>query len=292
MKILITGINGMLGTVLNDTLKDKHEVFGIDIVNPSGGATVFNVDLTDFDLTRKTITKINPDIVLHTAALTDVDKCEREPDLAYKLNAIATRNVAISCQKYDAALLYISTDYVFSGEASEEKKNGYTEYDEVCPLSVYAGSKYEGEQYIRSLLNKFYIVRTSWLFGSKRKNFITQINDAIKEGKPASMAEDMVSSPTYANDLAEAIKRLIESDKYGLYHLTNSGFGSRYEIAIEIARMMGSPADKIKKVKLKDLNLPAVRPSFSAMKNYAWQLSGFEPIRSWQEAVKEFLKKG
>jgi len=290
MKILITGINGMLGTALNDALKDKHELFGLDIVN-SDGAGNFNVDLTDFDATRKSIIKINPDIVIHTAALTDVDKCETDPDLAYKLNSVATRNVAVSCQRFDAALLYISTDYVFSDAPSKVHKDGYTEFDEVCPVSVYARSKYEGERYVKSLLNKYYIVRTSWLYGSKRKNFVTQIAEALKNGKPANMAEDMVSSPTYANDLAEAITKLVESEKYGLYHVTNSGLASRYEIALEISKMLGMPMSNVKKVKLKELNLPAVRPSFSAMKNYVWQLSGFEPIRPWQEAVKEFLQE-
>jgi dTDP-4-dehydrorhamnose reductase len=289
MKILITGINGMLGTALNGVLRDKHDVYGIDIVNPAGGDKSFNVDLTDFELTNKTITKINPDIVIHTVALTDVDKCETNPDLAYRLNAIATRNVAVCCQRFDAALLYISTDYVFSGQPSKGSEEGYTEFDCISPLSIYANSKYEGERYVQNLLNKYYIVRTSWLFGSKRKNFVTQIADALKDGKPANMAEDMVSSPTYVNDLADAISKLIESEKYGLYHLTNSGFASRYDIAIEISKMMGLPAGKIKNVKLKDLNLPAVRPVFSAMKNYVWQLSGFEPMRPWQDAVKEFL---
>jgi dTDP-4-dehydrorhamnose reductase len=140
------------------------------------------------------------------------------------------------------------------------------------------------------LSNKYYIVRTSWLYGSKRKNFVTQIAEALKEGKPANMVEDMVSSPTYVNDLAEAISRLVDSGKYGLYHLTNSGFASRYGIALEISKMMDIPIRNIKKVKLSELSLPATRPSFSAMKNYVWQLSGFEPIRPWQEAVKEFLK--
>jgi dTDP-4-dehydrorhamnose reductase len=141
------------------------------------------------------------------------------------------------------------------------------------------------------LLNKYYIVRTSWLYGSIRKNFVTQIAEAIKNGNPASMAEDMVSSPTYVNDLAKAISKLVESGKYGLYHLTNSGFASRYGIALEISKMMGLPIRDIKKVKLSELNLPAARPCFSAMKNYVWQLSGFEPIRPWQEAVNEFLKE-
>ncbi len=289
MKVLITGINGMLGTALYSTLKDKHEVYGIDIVNPSGGSRNFNIDLTDFEIANKTITKINPDVVIHTVALTDVDKCETDPDLAYKLNSVATRNVAVCCQRFDAAMLYVSTDYVFSGKPSKASINGYTEFDDVCPLSVYARSKYEGERYVQSLLNKYYITRTSWLYGSRRKNFVTQIADALKEGKPANMAEDMVSSPTYVNDLAFAIAKLIDSGKYGLYHLTNSGFASRYDIAMEISKMMDLPAGKIKKVKLSELNLPAVRPVFSAMKNYVWQLSGFDPIRPWQEAVKEFL---
>jgi dTDP-4-dehydrorhamnose reductase len=180
---------------------------------------------------------------------------------------------------------------VFSGEPSKAPKDGYTEFDEICPVSVYARSKYEGERYVKSLLNRFYIVRTSWLFGAKRKNFVTQIADSVKEGKPVNMVSDMISSPTYVNDLALAISELIETQLYGLYHITNSGHASRYEISKEIAGMLKNSGNNIKKVSLSELKLPAHRPGFSAMKNYVRQLNGFAPLRPWQDAVKEFLKE-
>jgi len=289
MKVLITGINGMLGTTLLSILREKHEVFGIDIVTTEQNANVLNVNLTDFDATYKAITQINPDLVIHTAAQTNVDKCEIEPDMAYMLNSIATRNVAVCCQRFDTVLLYISTDYVFSGEAINRPKEGYTEYDDIYPSSVYAKSKYEGERYVKSLLNKYFIVRSSWLYGAKRKNFITQAADSCKDGKVINMADDMVSSPTYVNDLAKAISMLIETQMYGLYHITNNGFASRYEIAKTVAKMLNSKGDNIRKVSLKELNLPAKRPSFSAMRNYVWLLNGFDALRPWQNAVKEFL---
>jgi len=290
MKILITGINGMLGSCLKETLKERHEIFGIDLTNTLDDPQTFVVDLTNYESTYKTITRVNPDIVVHTAALTDVDKCEIDPDLAYRINAISTRNVAVCCQRFDAALVYISTDYVFSEERPKGNNEGYTEYDEVKPLSVYARSKYEGERYVSGLLNKYFIARSSWLYGASRKNFVTQVADSLKDNKTVNMAEDLVSSPTYVKDLAHALAKLMETQLYGLYHVTNSGFGSRYEVAKEIAKLCGSEGTNIRKVSLKDLKLPAVRPSYSAMRNYVWQLNGFRPLRKWQDAIKEFLK--
>lgn len=290
MKILITGINGLLGTALSDALRDKHEIYGIDAAAVTS-ANNYSIDLTEFETTYQTVTKINPDIVIHTVALTDVDKCETDPDLAYKVNALASRNVAVCCQRFDAALVYISTDYVFSGDKQNRPKAGYSEYDVVSPQSVYAKTKYEGEKYVRELLNKFYIIRSSWLYGSKRKNFITQIAESINGNKTVSMADDMVSSPTYAKDLAAAIAQLIETQMYGLYHITNSGYASRYEVAKELAKIFNVSGANIRKVSLKELNLPATRPGFSAMNNYVWRLSGFKPLRPWQDAAKEFLKE-
>ncbi|MFH1369619.1 MAG: dTDP-4-dehydrorhamnose reductase [Elusimicrobiota bacterium] len=289
MKILITGINGMLGTELAGVLEPSHEVTGIDIESAPSGRKVYKVDLTDSKTTYDAIIKVNPDIVIHTAAVTNVDQCETEPDFAYKLNAIATRNVAAACQRFDAAMLYISTDYVFSGTGPP--KTGYTEFDRPGPISVYGDSKYAGELFVKELLNKHFIVRTSWLFGHLRANFVTQIADALKSGKPVKTASDMTSSPTYAKDLSHAIEKLIKTNLYGTYHLCNSGFASRYAIGLEIAGMLKLPDKNVKKIKIEKLKLPAGRPRFSGMRNYVWELNGFKPMRPWQEAVKEFLNE-
>jgi dTDP-4-dehydrorhamnose reductase len=287
MKILITGITGLLGTELAKTLCDDHEIVGLSKTQTLPGVKIYNVDICDQVKTYDIISKVNPDIVIHTATMTNVDDCERNPDKAFSVNALGTRNVAVACQRFDTVMCYISTDYAFSGENAP--KTGYTEFDTPAPVSVYAKSKSAGEEYVKSLLNKYFIVRTSWLFGSARKNFVSQIASALAENKPLKAAHDMVSSPTNVKDLAIALSRLIDSQLYGTYHISNSGFASRFEIASMIAELMGAPTALIEKVSLKDFKLPANRPCFSGMRNYVWQLEGFKPLRPWQEAVTEFL---
>jgi dTDP-4-dehydrorhamnose reductase len=289
MKILITGISGLLGTTLAQELSAKdHEVYGITRGSTLPGFKVYEADITEQKLVYDTVSRINPDIVIHTATLTNVDECERNPDEAYRINALGTRNIAVACQRFDTVLAYISTDYAFSGENPPER--GYTEFDVVDPISAYGKSKLAGEWYVRHQLNKFFILRTSWLFGSARSNFVLQMAEAFKTGKTIKAVTDMVSSPTYVKDLAEGISRLLETTRYGLYHLSNAGFASRYEIATRIATMMKADRSGIQKLQLKDLNLPARRPAFSAMSNYVWELEGFKPLRTWQESVYEFLQ--
>lgn len=289
MKILITGINGLLGTELSGLLGKNYDISGIDIAGSSGAHEVHNIDLTDYRATYNGITKINPDIVIHTAALSNVDQCETVPDLAYRMNALATRNVALACQRFDSIMLYLSTDYVFSG--SGHPSSGYTEFDAVNPISVYGHSKYAGELFIRNLLSRYYIIRTSWLFGAKRSNFVSQIAEALLGGKPVKTVSNMISSPTNVKDLSGAIAFLLETNIFGTYHVTNTGFASRYQIGLEIAKMMKMPSENIISLELAKLNLPAARPEFSAMRNYTWELNGFKPLRPWQESAKEFLKE-
>lgn len=289
MKILVTGINGMLGTELSSVLEKDHEVTGIDIESKPSGHTVYKVDLTDNAAAYDAITRVNPDIVLHAAAATHVDKCETDPDMAYRMNALATRNVAAACQRFDAVMLYFSTDYVFSG--LKAPKQGYTEFDAPAPISVYGRSKYQGELIVKEMVNKHFIVRTSWLFGRLRPNFVTQIADALIERRIAKNACDMVSSPTNVRDLAEAVRLLIGTKLFGTYHLSNSGFASRYDIGLGIARILGLPHGKIKKIHIKELGFPAARPKFSGMRNYAWELNGLPKLRPWQDSVREFLKE-
>lgn len=289
MKILITGINGMLGSELVGALERDHEVSGLDISGHSGGHEVHNVDLSDYRATFNIITKLNPDAVIHTAANSSVDKCEAVPDLAYRMNSLATRNVALACQRFDAAMLYISTDYVFSGK--QKAGETYNEFDAPAPINVYGGTKLAGETFVKEMLSKFYIVRTSWLFGKLRANYITQAADALRDGKSIALTDGMFSCPTYARDLALALKQLVESGIFGTYHITNSGAATRHEIGLEVARIMKKPPKCIKKVSLSKLGLAAARPKRSAMDNYVWKLSGFEPLRPWKEAALEFLKE-
>jgi len=289
MKIVITGIAGLLGTELARVLSEKHEVIGLTRESSVPGFTVHSLDISDQAAVYNIISKINPDIVIHSAALSNVDECERNPDEAYGINTLGARNIAIACQRFDTALLYISTDYVFSGR--NHPSDGYTEFNPVDPISVYAKSKTEGEWFVQQLLNKFYIVRVSWLFGASRPNFISQMASSLRAGKTIKTVTDMISAPTYVNDLAEAIGQLIEKPLYGVFHLTNKGFASRYEIAVTIADMLGAPKNLIMKVTQDELRLPAKRPAFSGLRNYIWELEKLKPLRPWQEAVAEFLSE-
>jgi dTDP-4-dehydrorhamnose reductase len=289
MKILITGITGLLGKELAMALANKHEVCGIARGGSFMDFEVHNLDLSDQLATYQTITKINPDIVIHCAAMSNVDQCEKEPDSAIQYNAIATRNVALACQRFDAEMLYISTDYVFNGNDTN-RKNGFIETDPLNPASIYGRSKADGEQFVRNLLNKAYIVRVSWLFGKWRENFVSQTVKLLQEGKAPTMVSDMISAPTYVKDLSKAIETLIDSHAYGTYHVTNTGFASRYEIAREICTIIGVPVSAVKQVTRAELHLLAPRPSFSGLANTYWRLSGFKPLRPWQEAIRDFIQ--
>lgn len=290
MKVVITGITGLLGTELSNVLSNKHEVIGLLHLNTNINPEIktHKVDISDQRATYNVLTKINPDIVIHSAALADVDKCEKDPDYAYKVNSIGTRNIALACQRFDTVMLYVSTDYVFSGKDGSDTP--YKEFDKVDPINVYGESKLAGEGFVSSLLNKFFIVRTSWIFGELHPNFITQVIKSLKNNKSVKAAADMNSSPTYVKDLSQAIYELIDTNCYGAYHITNTGHDSRYNIAIRIAEMLKLPGNLIEKTTQKQLNLPAKRPVFSALNNYVWKLNGFKPLRNWQETMSEFIK--
>ncbi|MCX5778241.1 MAG: dTDP-4-dehydrorhamnose reductase [Elusimicrobia bacterium] len=288
MKILITGITGQLGTALAESLQDNHEITGLCKDSSSSTHPTVKADLSDWKTVYDAITRINPDVVIHTAAQSNVDACEKDPEYAYRINALGTRNIAIACQRFDAVMVHISTDYVFSGDNAPQ--GGYTEFDATAPASVYGKSKLQGEEFVRSLLSRYFIVRTSWLFGRTRANFVSQIVSALNEGSPYTAVDDMYSAPTLVTDLADGIAHLITTPLYGTYHLTNTGFSSRYEIAQAIAVQLGVPHTVIRKASLKDLRLPAPRPLFSGLRNYVWELNNFKPLRSWQDAVSEFIE--
>ena len=299
MRIIITGAAGMLGADLVNVLKDKHELHGVDIRELTYKlplTTYHLLDITDAQQTYNVITKINPDLVIHTAAYTDVDGCEEKPDIAYMVNGIGTRNIALACQRFDAALMYISTDYVFDGE----KEKPYLEHDKPNPQSIYAKSKYWGENFTQHLLNKFYIVRTSGLFGKNGKNFVKTILNLAQEKKEIKIVKDQITSPTYTKDLAEGISRLISpvtsqnqeaiSHLYGIWHITNSGFCSWYDFAKEILRITSNKLE-ITSISSKDLKRPAKRPKYSVLNNYCWQLQGWKLLREWKDALRDYLSQ-
>ena len=287
MKIIITGATGLLGSQLVKTLINDNTVVGISKTGISPICKTVNIDITDAKATYDAITKENPDIVIHCAALSNVDECEKNPREAYKINSLGTRNVALSCQRFDAKLLYISTDYVFTNPTPIA--SGFSEFDQTNPCNIYAKSKLAGENYIKELLNKFWIVRPSWLFGIGKANFVTQILSTIQDGKTYKAATDMISSPTSVLELSEAISELIKTDFFGTYHISNTGFASRYDIALFITELLKAPQNTITKTTIKELSLPAPRPNFSGLNNLVWELEGFKKLSPWQNAIENFV---
>lgn len=277
-KVLITGSNGMLGSSLLEQLKKKYSIKGI---------TIEDADITDFDAVVKVIRKIKPDIVIHTAGYTKVDDCEGNSLLAYKINAIGTRNVAVACQKIAASMVYISTDYVFDGI----KDSTYTEFDATSPISLYGKSKLAGEIFVQQILSRFYIIRTSWLYGSGGTNFVDTIINKAKTEKVLKVVDDQKGSPTYTKDLADKIGEIIDKERYGTYHVTNNGSCSWFEFAKKIVDMSHIEPIRLIPIKSSELNRPAKRPANSVLQNFMLELEGIPLLRSWEEAVREYIEK-
>ncbi|RLD17480.1 MAG: dTDP-4-dehydrorhamnose reductase [Caldiserica bacterium] len=285
-KVIITGVSGMLGKEVKDVFKSDYEIYGIDVKEIDDYSIEFiKLDITKKDEIYDLIPKINPDYFIHLAAYTDVDRAEIEMEKCFLVNAIGTRNVSIACQRFDTPLLYISTDYVFDGK----KGSPYLEYDNPNPINSYGMSKYWGEIFVRDLLQKFWIVRSSWLFGEGGKNFVDTILKLSKRQPLLRIVDDQIGSPTYTKDLAFAIRKIIEEAGFGIYHITNSGYCSWYEFANEVLKMKKKKLEVVP-IKSDELHREAKRPEDSRLENFMWKLSGFKPLRDWKEALKEYLE--
>lgn len=274
MRIAITGARGQLGRQLMTAFAD-HELWGLD--------------LPDDDITQPALGRAladwRPDLALHAAAYTDVDGCEKNPELAFRVNAVGAQNVALAAQRAGAAMLYISTNEVFDGA----RRDLYREWDQPAPMSVYARSKAAGEQIVRDLLaGRFYIVRIAWLFGPGGVNFVTKILAAAAHHGALRVAADEFGNPTYAPDLAAAIVRLVEIGHFGVYHLTNAGFCSRYEFAREIMRLAGRADLPMTPILSADWPRPSRPPLHAVLANTAAANLGIT-LRPWQAALAEYV---
>ena len=276
MKILITGSNGMLGHDLIEVLRDNHELVL---------TTSKTLDITDKDKTIEFIKENKPDIVINSAAYTDVDGCETNQDLAYAVNGDGVRNLALACREVDCPLVHISTDYVFDGTA----RDPIAEDGEIGPISVYGKSKLMGEEAIQEILDKYFIIRTAWLYGINGKNFPKTMLELAKNHPEITVVYDEVGTPTYTPDLAQAISELIETDFYGIYRITNSGSCCWCEFARYIFEIAGCDVDVIP-VTASEFSRPAPRPSYSVLKNKKWIENGFEPLRDYKEAISEYVE--
>jgi dTDP-4-dehydrorhamnose reductase len=275
MRILITGADGQLGRELVRALAPHGELI------PSAQA---DLDVTHPGCADK-VASLRPEWVVHAAAATDVDGCERKPERAMAVNAEGTRQVADGCRRAGAGLVYLSTDYVFDGS----KGAPYAEGDHPAPLNVYGRSKLEGEQAARDVAPYWTIVRTAWLYGIHGRNFVKTILARVTAGEPLRVVKDQVGSPTYAGDLAEAIALLLSRGRTGMYHVTNDGACSWYEFAREILRLAGLDPVTVTPITSAELGRPARRPAYSVLENAAWQAAGFPPLRPWREALAAML---
>lgn len=277
MKILITGAKGLLGTDLYRILTQEHEITGIDVEQ---------ADITIPGTILHYLGSNRFNLIIHCAAYTDVDGSENNSERAFLVNGIGTKHIAQYTQSISAELMYISTDFVFDGQ----KEKPYSETDVPNPINIYGKSKLEGEKYLQELISQYYIVRTSWLFGKHGKNFVDTILAKANAGQNLRIVNDQFGSPTYSVDLAEAIKHLIKTHKYGIYHVSNSGICSWYEFACKILKIKGLNSKvEVVPISSDELGRPAPRPKYSKLASTKYELTTGKSLRSWQDAVKEYI---
>ena len=277
MKVLVTGVNGQLGyDVVKELEKRGHQAVGVDREQ---------MDLTSKEQIKECIENVNPEAIIHCAAYTAVDKAEDEEELCRRVNAIATKDIAECAKKLDIPMIYISTDYVFDGTKDGE----YTEEDIPNPINVYGKTKYEGEVYVQELLEKYYIVRISWVFGENGNNFIDTMLRLAKDRDEINVINDQVGSPTYTKDLAPLLVDMIETDKYGVYHATNEGYCTWYEFAKEIFRIAEIDI-KVNPITTKEYPTKAVRPMNSKMSKEKIITNNFNKLRLWKDSLREYIE--
>lgn len=276
MKIAITGAGGQLGRDLIRVLGPVHELLPY---------TRQQLDVRDEEAVVRLIGETQPDVVIHAAAYTQVDQAEGQPEDAYMINSYGTRNVALAAQKAGAKMVYISTDYVFDGT----KEGLYSESDRTNPLSIYGKSKLHGEKFVEIACERFYIVRTSWLYGKQGHNFVKKVLELAGKQPSLTMVSDQYGSPTYTYDLALFVAELICTDQFGVYHASNRGSCSRYEFAQEILRAAEINGVTLKPVSSAAFSLPAARPDNSAFDDTAIRNSGLTRIRDWKSALHDFI---
>lgn len=280
MRILITGAAGRLGRQLVRQLAEEHVFITTDVL----GQVNISVDLTDYDACRRLVHHSAPELVLHTAAWTDVDGCARDPRRALTVNGLASAHLAALTSSLGIPMLYISSNEVFDGALGR----AYTEYDQPNPINPYGYSKWYGERAIAQVNPRHYIVRTAWLFAHGGGNFIQAILAAAGAGKPLRVVTNEVANPTYADDLAAAVARLIESERYGIYHLVNEGAVSRWQFARGILDFAGYAETQIERISRHEWQRPSLPPEQTPLANSAGASIGIR-LRPWPEALRAFL---
>jgi dTDP-4-dehydrorhamnose reductase len=277
MKILITGADGALGREMQKLLRKEHINYRATDIN--------QLDITNFKKAHESILDYRPDVILHFAALSDVDVCEENAELALSVNALGSLGLAVGAKKLGAKILYTSTNYVFDGNT----ETPYFEYSDPHPINEYGRTKLLGEQYIRDICDRYFIARTSWLFGAQSKNFIPQF--LLAENKPHAVATicDLFATFTYIPDLAEALLQLIKSENYGVYHLVNKGIGSWFDFALKAKALMKFKTE-INPTKVEELHLHASRPRFTPLGSRNFEFLFNRNMRTWEDALVSFTE--
>lgn len=275
MRILITGALGQLGTAMQQALAE-HQLTLVDLPD---------VDITDRENLFEQMAQARPELVINSAAYTNVDGCAKDPALAYRVNGLGAQNVALACLAFGAEMVHISTNEVFSGD----RPDGYQEWMPLNPVNPYGSSKAAGEKHVQNILQRFYIVRTAWLFAPGGRNFIHAIIDRAKSTGQLRVVADEIGSPTYVLDLAAAIAQLIQTRRYGIYHFTNAGSCSRWAFANEILRLAGLSHVDNTPILSDEYQRASTPPLFGVIHNIAGAAVGIE-LRPWQEALAAYIE--
>ncbi len=276
-KLIITGGNGQLGRSINELYKNREDIF---CINTDGD----ELDKTELKAVQAFVLKEKPYAIVNCAAHTAVDACEDQEELAYRINAIGPRNLAIAAKQNDAKLMHISTDYVFAGDANKP----YREFDTTGPQGVYGASKLAGENFVKEFADKYFIIRTAWLYGDG-KNFVKTMLRLAETKTEVSVVNDQVGSPTSTKELAKAMDALLFTDNYGVFHGTCEGICSWADFAEEIFRLADKNV-KVNRITSEEFAAKAKRPAYSVLDNYMFKLTTDFMFADWKEAIAEYME--
>ena len=286
-KILVTGCNGQLGRALRKEYAEQNiEFINTDVVAGDG---IVSLDITNIDVVMNMVKDAKPDVIINCAAHTNVDKCEEQEDLAYKINAIGPRNLSIAATEVDAKMIHISTDYVFEGNGTRP----YIEFDKPNPISAYGRTKLEGENFVKQFASRFFMLRTAWLYGDGR-NFVKTMLSLSEKHDELNVVCDQLGSPTSAVELAKMIHFLEGTDNYGIFHATCEGDTNWAEFADEIMKQAGKKTriNHVTSKQYKEMNpASANRPAYSILENYMIKLTSDYRMADWQDALTVYMKE-
>lgn len=274
-KILVTGCNGQLGRAINEEYQNEDAL----LINTD----VAQLDITNIDKVMAFVENEQPDVIINCAAHTNVNACESQFDLAFKINAIGPRNLSIAATKVGAKMIHVSTDYVFDGSATEP----YTELSPVAPLGAYGKTKLAGEEFVKQFAKQYFIIRTAWLYG-EGKNFVKTMLQLGEERGEVGVVCDQIGSPTSAKELAKMIHVLEPSDNYGVFHGTCEGSCSWADFAEKIFELAGMDV-KVNRLTTDQYPTPAKRPAYSVLDNYMLRMTTNHTFADWEDALREYM---